>query len=211
MLKTIFNIFVVTEEQLTKKSITRLRVASCLSLFFIPAVAILQESNVTGFMLMALGVFTFIALISFGYVAMSRATNRLWVPNKYLDEAEIQRKQISAYQTYTSLIFAAFIVLVLFLLDHSLFHSFALNVNVEKALYYIMTGLISSMITLQTFFAAKLMQPLDVDNEAGAFANSGADKWYKYAACAFVLAFLILPLMLGPFGEHLIEGFKGVN
>ena len=211
MLRPLFDVFAVTEEQLTKKAIDRLRLASCFSFFFFPVVTIMQQSNISGVMFMTLGVLSLIGLFSFAYVALSRAGNRLWVPNKYLDEGEVQRKQVSAYHTYTFVMLGMCVILLFFVIADRLYDLRALSVSVDKIIFYAIGNFVMCGISLQTFFATKLMQPLDAENEGGALVKSGADMWYKYVACGFVLLALILPLMLGPFGEHLIGGFKGTH
>ena len=209
MLKAYFDIFNATEEQLTTKAIGRLKFASFLGLFLMPMVILIDVSGVSGALLNVMMIFTLFTLVGFGYAAMSRAGNRLWVPNKYLDESEIRTKHISAYKTYKWLMLSIFGGVISFVVLEKAFGLSLVNLNVNDVLYYILGYFLMTAICLQTFFAASLMQPLEIDEVSGQLARNATDKWYKIVACVFVFVFLILPFIIGPFTEGFKQGYSG--
>jgi len=196
MLKVYFDLFAATEAQLTPKAIGRLKLASCAALLLMPTVTFIELSQVSGLLKNILMGFVLFALICFSYVAMSRAGNRLWVPDKYLDEGEIQRKRHVGYMTYFWVIMCGLVVMGGLLLAMLVFKLPPINMPADEVLYFAVGNLLMGAICLQTFFTAHIMQPLEADNAEGKPVKSGMDKWYKYFACAFVFLVLILPFLM---------------
>ncbi len=198
MLKAYFDIFEITEEQLTEKAITRLKFTSFVALFLMPATTFMSMAQVSGVMRHILMGFIVFALICFGYVGMSRASNRFWVPDKFLDEGEIERKRGVWYATFISIMTVAFMALLGFIACEVFLELKLTGISTNDVLYYTLGNLLMSTVCLQAFFTARDLQPLDADIMETSPARTAIDKGYKYVACAFVFFMLVLPVILGP-------------
>jgi len=199
MLQRYFDIFAATEEQLTKKAIGRLRFSAFLGIFFMPFYTVLsfQEfSDAVGMIIIAL---TGAAFLGFVYAAMSRAANRVWVPDKYLDESEIKIKHQTAYMSYKWILISAFVLSLTTLIDvnFNALKTLSYDLTVTDYLFYTFGSLFICAFCLQAFFLAGLMRPLDADGLDESGVKSGADRWYKYSTSVFVCVFLILPAIFG--------------
>jgi len=100
MLSAVYKAFEATEVQLTPKAITRLRVSAILSLFAIPIFAVAKLFDLPNGVSNVIIPFGLLCMLAMAYAFSTRLANRLWVPEKYLDESEIERKRRSSSLTY---------------------------------------------------------------------------------------------------------------
>lgn len=195
MLSTFFNIFETTEMQLTPAAIRRLRVSSILSFFAFPCFAaaeLIATSETAKIVLIVIGLICAAAMV---YCFCTRLANRLWVPEKHLDEAEIERKRRSGSVTYQIML----TVLMVLAVAASLIVEGDLQVllNPRAALYSTAAFFIGAL-SVQTAIAAFMTEPLS----EGAVDKVPADSRYKWLLLLMVaffggLGFLIsnLPIL----------------
>ena len=159
MWSAIFKTFETTEIQLTNKAIKRLRLSAVMAMFALPCFATIEffdlSKNVENILLVAGGI-SFLALM---YTSIVRLANRLWIPEKYLDEAEIERKRRSGSLTNQIMIWLfSFFTLVAVLADR-----FGLGSVIDwtpRTFTYLFGILFMMMICVQTAIAAWMTEPL---------------------------------------------------
>ena len=198
MLSKIYNVFETTEIQLTPQAIKRLRVTAILGLFALPLFAAAEMFNLSTRVtniLIGLGV---ISIISMLYSATTRMANRLWVPEKHLDEAEIERKRRSGSLT-NQLILLALSLGCLTVLTLEL-NGFGTG---EWWNGRVFTYLFGSLVILSTSgqiaIAAWMTEPIS-DPQVSKVA---ADKKYQWIATAAIIGVIAIAVLL----RYLIRGF----
>ena len=193
MLKRIYDTFQITESQLTKASLMRLKLAALISLALMPVLTVMSMRGVTGLAIYIMIGLIGIALLSISYVAFARITNRVWVPNKHLDENEIQIKYKSAHKTYFWIVWVLSIMLIGLHEAERLFGLQFSDYSVNDVLYDTIASILITMFCLQSYFAASLMQPLEDDDVLAQSENNKIDFRYKLAGTILVLCVLVLP------------------
>ena len=191
MWSAIFKTFETTEIQLTNKAIKRLRLSAVMALFALPCFAAIElfdlSKNVENILLVAGGI-SFLALM---YTAIVRLANRLWIPEKYLDEAEIDRKRRSGSLTNQIMIWLfSFFTLVAVLADR-----FGLGSGIDwtpRTFTYLFGILFMMMICVQTAIAAWMTEPL-ADASVKRVASDTRYPWIILGL--FVLVFGLVFLM----------------
>lgn len=189
MLSKFFDIMETTEVQLTPQALRRLRITTLLSFLVIPiwgAVALLELSSGMKNALITVGIISGLAML---YSYTTRLANRLWTPEKYLDENEIERKRRSM-----SLTFQLLLGVVGFLAGWASFaarngESAVIDIN---ALVFMLAFLLFTSFSFQITAAAWMIQPL---NDSGA-APVAADKRYKVLAPVILVASAAVGLAL---------------
>lgn len=180
MLSKVFGIMETTEVQLTPQALTRLRVTTLLSFLVIPiygAVELLDVSGGARTTLIALGVISALAML---YSFTTRLANRLWTPEKYLDENEIERKRRSMSLTFQVLT-GVLAVLLLYMSFTAQYGSNAvMSIN---AIVFIMASLFFMSFSFQIAAAAWMIKPL---NDSGA-KPVAADKRYMVLVAVFIV------------------------
>lgn len=197
MLAKMFNIFETTEIQLTPSAIKRLRWSALLSTLALPSFAVIEFLNPTGNARMAVLAVGIIAGLALLYCFSTRMANRLWIPEKYLDEVEIDRKRRSASLTYQILIWglALFIpITMLFLggLDRD-----AGAVLTGRAFTFLLASIFIITISVQTIIAAWMTQPLSDDSNV---EKVPMDARYKWIMGGTLIVLIGASFMLGHFG-----------
>lgn len=185
MWSAIFKTFETTEIQLTGRAIKRLRLSAVMAMFALPCFATVElldlSKNVENILLVAGGV-SFLALM---YTAMVRLANRLWIPEKYLDEAEIERKRRSGSLTNQIMIWLfSFFTLVAVLADR-----FGLGAGIDwtpRTFTFLFGILFMMMICVQTAIAAWMTEPL-ADVNVKKVASDTRYPWIMLGS--FVLVF----------------------
>jgi hypothetical protein len=173
MLTTVFKAFEATEVQLTPSAITRLRVSAVLSFFAIPIFAAVEFLSLSGgvkTVLIALGIVSALALL---YCYSTRLANRLWMPEKYLDESEIDRKRRSGSITYQILSIILMVLSVGFIVFQGTLAGFTLD---ARAVSFGLAILLFSAMSLQTTIAAYIISPIS-DGPVEKVAADGRYKW----------------------------------
>ena len=192
MLSAVFKAFEATEVQLTPKAITRLRVSAILSLFAIPLFSAAKLFEWPDGVSNVLISFCLLCMLAMLYAFSTRLINRLWVPEKYLDESEIERKRRSSSLTYQFMIYALMIILVLLTLSRHALVDFPWD---TRTIFYLTAVLLFSVMSLQTIIAAFMISPIS-DDEARKVAADGRYKWLMaamlivFGGLGFVVSFL---------------------
>ena len=179
MLKRFYDTFQITESQLTKASLMRLKLAALIGLAPMPLVTVMSIIEVTGLALYVMISVKVIAIPCFIYVACAGITNRVWVPDKYLDENEIQIKHKSAYKTY---FWTSWVLFIILLSPHAAERLLDLQLSdysVNDVLYDTIASIWITMLCLQSYFAASSMQPLEGDDDRARSDNNKIDFRYK--------------------------------
>ena len=177
MLSAVYKAFEATEVQLTPKAITRLRVSAILSLFAIPIFAVAKLFDLPNGVSNVIIPFGLLCMLAMAYAFSTRLANRLWVPEKYLDESEIERKRRSSSLTYQIMIAALMITLVLLTLSRNALADFPWD---TRTIFYLTAVLLFSVMSLQTIIAAYMISPIS-DDEAQKVAADGRYKWFMAA------------------------------
>jgi len=196
MLKAMFDIFEPTERQLTQRAISRLRLASVIGFFAMPLVGIAQLAPLTGGLNTAVTVLSIIACLAMVYCLLTRLANRLWVPEKYLDESEIELKRRSASLTYQilMLVIAGLIAGMAFV---SAGTPAAMDITLSCNLVLLTLGsLLIGAGCLQTGLAAWMTKPIDAEGTA----PSLMDKRYGLFIIVFLMSGAAVGALLGHFG-----------
>lgn len=189
MLKAVFDIFEPTEKQLTKSAILRVRWTAVLGLFVLPTFAAIELLPITGDMRVAaitLGLALGAALL---YCLSTRMANRLWVPEKYLDESEIEIKRRSASLAYQFLVLALAAVLLLLTLPTV---ETAMLVT-PRAITFSLGSIFIGIICIQTIFATFMMKPLS----DGSVDVTPMDKRYGFIMGLVLIALFGLSYLVG--------------
>lgn len=192
MLKAMFDIFETTEVQLTHSAVMRLRWASVMGFPALPIFAAIEYFEPTGALITVAFIAGIISVLSLVYCASTRLANRLWVPEKYLDEVEIERKRRSASLTYQILVllFAAVATVFLFVFPASqVSNSVSFT---PRALTFLFGALLCCTCALQTGIAAWMTEPLT----EGRPVRTPTDGWYKWGVGGFFLATFVLIVVL---------------
>lgn len=193
MLKTIFDVFQVTEAQVTSSALRRLKLASIVSIPALPLAVLAKHGGRDGALQVIILTLAAVSVLALLLVASSRIANRLWIPERYLDEAEITRKRKSASLAYQCVHLMSAVFIIWFVLAFNsgsgLFDIFSDG----AAFMYLMGTIMTVSISLQTLFACLDMAALDSENVD---ARSAADKYYKYGALAAFLGLFAMTYLL---------------
>ena len=199
MLAKLFNVFETTEIQLTPSAIKRLRLSALLSIPMLPSFAAIELLSLTGnakVAMLALGIISALAAL---YCFSTRMANRLWIPEKYLDEAEIERKRRSGSLTYQLLIWiCAFALPITMLFFGGLdVDSDVGTVLTGRALVFLLGSIFMITLSVQTAIAAWMTPPLSED---GNVERVPMDARYKWIMGAILLIVIGGSFMGGPRG-----------
>lgn len=157
MLKAMFDIFEPTEKQLTPAAIMRLRISMVFGFFALPifaAVELLPLEDSVRMVAIIMGVICYIGLV---YGLVTRMANRLWVPEKYLDESEIEIKRRSASLAYQIMMFTVAALIATFFVLSPKGSDFTVS---ARSLVYLFGSLMCAFFCFQTFVAAMMIKPL---------------------------------------------------
>ena len=189
MLAKMFKVLETTEIQLTPKAVKRLRISALMSIPALPlfAVAELFEfSDMTTNLLLGFGTISFLALL---YCATTRMANRLWVPEKHLDEVEVERKRRSGSLMYQVLLaFFAFFAGVFLALDGGTANTFWS----PRAFTYFFGSLFAVSTSVQVAIAAWMTEPLSEPDAV----KVAADVRYQWIVFAIVIGLVIINLFI---------------
>ncbi len=188
MLKSFFGIFEATEAQLRPAAINRLKLASWASLLFAPLLALYNFGGIEDGSAMK-GPIAFMLLISFiGFTIMGfpRVFNRIWTPDRYLDESEISRKREVNSFAFVWFISALMVALFGFIgLEILSPNPLTLSAEYSSLLATAFSVLVFAM-SLQGIKLSQLLRPLD--QEAGETVHkTNADKYYAVGALTYII------------------------
>ena len=190
MLKSFFGIFEVTEAQLQPGAIQRLRWGSYLSFLFLPAAAIGHFSDAVQdgvASVLTLSAFA-IGFLGFCLMGFARTFNRLWTPDRYLDEGEIARKRevnsFAFFWVMTILMLILFAVVFLGVFDVS---APDMLLDSKTPIGIIMMVFLTAL-SLQGVKLSSLLRPME--SETGAIARNRVDRYYGLFALLYILVVL---------------------
>lgn len=185
MLKAMFDIFEPTEKQLTSAAIMRLRISMVFGFFALPIFAAIEVLALSGSARMAAIIVGIICYIGLVYGLITRMANRLWVPEKYLDESEIEIKRRSASLAYQIMMFTVAALIATFFVLSQQGSDFTVS---ARALVYLFGSLMCAFFCFQTFVAAMMIKPLS----DGDIEITSMDKRYGFimAGCLMTLALI---------------------
>ena len=195
MLAKVFNVFETTEIQLTPQAINRLRFSALMSIPAMPlfaAAEFLNFSESVNKVLIALGVICALALL---YCFFTRMANRLWIPEKYLDEVEIDRKRRSASLTYQLLVIGLMVSLTIMLLLTGAEKNSATLLSPRMFIFFLGSLMCVSM-GVQTAIAAWMTEPLS----HGKVDKVASDGRYKWVVLLIILTVGFFGYFIGAFG-----------
>ena len=192
MLKQVFGLFEITESQITESAIKRLKWASIISFFLVPLVAILhlfQPFNSPGTKSVILAL-AYISILGFFIFGFSRALNRLWIPDRYLDESEISRKREVNHFAFVWLITGVMIAgFALIVLD-------SLGVNSPgfmsdpKIMFFSLALVCVSSLSLQGLKLSKVLTP--ITDEERTEDSKHKDKIYLICVYSYIIGVLVV-------------------
>lgn len=192
MLTTFFKAFEATEIQLTAKAIKRLRISALLTYLVLPCYPAFRFLELSKNVEIPLIIILTISVLAMIYSSLTRLANRLWMPESYLDEVEIERKRRSASLTLQIM----FGLLTVVAIVSVFFHKFTLGAEIAwtpLGLGYLFISLGAFAANTQIFIAACMTQPL-----ADATAETiPADIKYKWSALVFLIGLIVFSLILG--------------
>lgn len=181
MLKAFFDIFQVTDAQITPSAMARLKWASALSVPAIPFAGVAKYGNLPGGLEGLFVGLAFISTLGLLYAFTSRLANRLWIPDKYLDEAEIARKRQSGSLTFLWTIAILMAVTFGMLLWINVQGSLPAYMKSDLFIIIAFGAVITMPISFQTLCVANSLGDLEPDQTT---VKTSVDRYYKYGAIA---------------------------
>ncbi len=166
MLRTFFDLFEVTESQLSNYAMMRLRIAGIIGLLVLPlGVAKVRQHGIINMTQLEYWFdYVFIvAMLGFVVVAATRSVNRLFVPDAYLDESEIERKRKVnglVFSIIMAISFALLCVLMVFFLSG---REFSLKLISGHEILVFMMGIFIPICCIQGLVLSFIAKPLDDD------------------------------------------------
>lgn len=180
MLRALFDLFQITESQLSRAALLRLRLASIVGLFAVPLGVIKLRHSGQWNLLQFDGWYDYafvLTIIGFIFVAGTRAVNRLFIPDAYLDEGEITRKRqvnSTVFNVFMSLITIVLIIFVLLLLSG--YRELNVGFGTTQGILIFLMAVFMPLFCLQGFLVSLIAKPLDFDGESLSFQKQD----YKY-------------------------------
>lgn len=190
MLKPLFDVFQVTEQQLTAKAIKWLRISSVLSLFALPSYMIVEGFDLGPVLTGAFSLLAMAGLLGILYAYSSRVLNRVWTPDKYLDEAEKERKRSASTFAFIVVVASAMIVCAGALLFWFVSGEIPAFLAHERAAIYTLGLIIMFAISLQAIHLAWNIKPI----EDAAAEDTQPDKRYKSWIAFYIGLCVIVPV-----------------
>ena len=195
MLARLFNIFETTEIQLTPNAIKRLRWSALLAIPTIPSFAAIEFLTLSGATQIAVIILGAISMLAMIYCFSTRMANRLWIPEKYLDEVEIDRKRRSGSLTYQLLIACLMLFIPIMVMFYTGFDGNAVAVWNGREITFLLASIFTIALSVQTAIAAWMTQPLSDDSNV---EKVPMDARYKWIMGAVIIVLLGGTLMAGP-------------
>lgn len=198
MIRALFDLFQITESQLTRGAQLRLRAAGILGLFSLPlGVAKIKQHGAINFTQFENWIdYAFVlAVLGFVIVAMTRAVNRLFIPDNYLDESEIVRKR-----HINGTVFYIIMTIAVMLLGVVLFYALSganlsLNLKNVHMIAMFMMGVFVPICCLQGLVLSFIVKPLD--GEGVSMSMRAQDYKYLVLTISFVVVCTALAVGIG--------------
>ena len=167
MLRALFDLFQITESQLSKGALLRLRFAAILGLLSLPlGVAKIKQHGLINFGQLETWVdYAFLlAVMGFFIVGITRSVNRLYIPDAYLDESEIMRKRQVNGMVFSILMHVGMTVFILLVLLGLIGINLSLNLNTEHYDFMFILIAFMSIFCLQGLLLSFIAKPLAEDD-----------------------------------------------
>lgn len=163
MMKLYADLFELTADSISRKSIRRLRWLTIGSLPYLPMIAFLilygmPRSLAVLPLILAFLLFSCLTVT----VLLSRIVNRVWALDKYLDEWEKDIKRISMTRAYMAMMYVALTVSLIWHLFFDVFEPF-ISENLKAIPFLILIVLIGTGFYTQIFTQLAHIKPMDED------------------------------------------------
>ena len=208
MLAKYFEMFEPTERQITAKALRRLKIAAMVALAAVPLIVVDKLIPLETMHPVAATIIEaafIISVIGFLFICCSRVFNRVWAPDKYLDESEILRKRESATFAYMVLGWGAGTIIISTVFAIIFINSFSLESISSDLIVFLFGSLIYTAFVLQ---AIKLVEitPAYEDPESDGMPHA-KDKAYKNSFLFIFLIFIFLVFAV-PFTKGIVDGVR---
>lgn len=198
MLKALFGLFEITESQLSKGAMLRLRVAGFLGLLALPlGIAKINQHSVINFIQFEnwIDIAFVIAVVGFVVVGSTRAVNRLFIPDRYLDESEVARKRhvnATVFWIFMTVGILLMLVILAFMLSGT---EMTLHLQSSHYMLVFLMGIFIPICCIQGLVLSFLSKPLDDDDSTTVM--TAQDYKYLVSMIAFVTIATVLGIMIG--------------
>lgn len=190
MMKFYATLFELTADSISAKSIRRLRWLTIASLPYLPMIAFLVLHGVPrGFVAIPfILAFVFFSVLT-GTVLLARIVNRVWAPDKYLDEWEKDLKRTSMTTAFMAMIYVAIAMALIWVLFSDNIAPYLDN-NLKALPLLLLVGLIGIGFYTQIFTQLAVIKPMDEDElENPEYVVTTARSIVGLIAVAFVFLF----------------------